>query len=162
MNKVYILARYSLQLRQVLFSVAIQANNMKIIILSTFAFLILIPSLARGQNELWIVVSRPSQGKVIYEMNGKKLLDLDGVASELRELGKQDSVLPAVRSIFEPSCTLEDFSSLRGWLGKLGVLDGKYYLADPSRRAIAEFGMVGRQQAFPAKAAEAINGERQR
>lgn len=135
---------------------------MKRTLLLPFAFLIPLPALARGQNEIWIVVSRPSQGKVTYEMNGKKLLDLDEVASELRELGKQDSALPAVRSIFEPSCTLEDFSSLRGWLGKLSVLDGKYYLADPSRRAIAEFVMVGRQQAFPAKAAEAINGERQR
>jgi hypothetical protein len=135
---------------------------MKIILFLSFAFLILLPELARGQDEIWIVISRPAQGKITYEINGKKLLHLDEVASELRELGKQDSSLPAVRSIFEPSCTMEDYSSLRGWLGKLGVLDGKYYLTDQSRRAIAEFDMIGRQQAFPAKAAEAINGERQR
>lgn len=108
-----------------------------------------LPCLGSGADEVWIIVSRPSKNKIVYKIGEQELANLDDIAANLMERRKLLSKFPAVRSIFEPACTFEDFSNLRGWLGKVGVIDSKYFLTDSAHRAIAEFGMLGHQLTYP-------------
>lgn len=100
-------------------------------------------------HEVWIFVQRRSGNTVSYKVNERELLNLDDVASYLTDKRKQLSSFPPVRAVFDPNCTFDDFSNLRGWLGKIGVLDSKYYLTDAGHRAISEVRMIGGQLPYP-------------
>jgi len=106
-------------------------------------------------EDVWLMVKRESKTVIAYKAGDRSLKTLDDVASYLMAERKKRSAFPAVRVVFDPSCTFDDFSNLRGWLGKVGVLDDKYYLTDLGHRAISEFGMIGGQLAYPAPTASA-------
>lgn len=112
-------------------------------------------------NEVWIVAKRESRGALVYTIDESELRNLDEIASFLMKKRKKLSSFPPVRAVFDPNCTFDDFSNLRGWLGKIGVLDSKYYLTDAKHRAISEIGMIGGQLAFPSSTAAASGDERQ-
>lgn len=112
-------------------------------------------------EDVWLTVKRESKTEIAYKAGDRNLRSLDDVASYLRAERKKLSAFPAVRVIFDPSCTFNDFSNLRGWLEKLGVLDDKYYLTDSGHRAISEFGMIGGQLAYPSPTAAASSDVRQ-
>lgn len=122
-----------------------------------FAFLacLILLSLRCHANEegvLWILVSRPPGSKIVYNIENRKFATIDEVVSYILKKSKQHSKYPAVRSIFESTCTLNDVSTLSGWLRKLGVLDKKYYRTDVNHRTMAEFEFIGGSLAFPAEA----------
>jgi hypothetical protein len=97
----------------------------------------------------WLVVYRSAKGEIIYQGEGQVFKSMEAVVAYLMERRVALSEYPSMRCIFEPSCTLHDFSNVRGWLGKLGLSDEKYYMTDSNRRSMVEFGMIGTQKAFP-------------
>ncbi|HEY5892830.1 MAG TPA: hypothetical protein VIT91_06320 [Chthoniobacterales bacterium] len=149
----FIIAGDSLQLRRIWCLGVIRENNMKAFLIWICILLSFVRCKAESDENasLWIVVSRSSSSKITYSIRGEALTwdkCLDRLMKHIQEYRERASV----NAIFEHNCTFNEYANLRGWLGKIGFIHEKYFLADTNHRAIVEFTMIGMQQAFPAAA----------